>query len=343
MKSRNVFPGQNMAQLCVWLAMICLFLCVQRGAFCQSDSSKESDGKEMVARLRLALEKNDMDQVSKLGDDLQAIGNMALPAIREALPKCDETEAVHLVGVLTGIGGSEATQFLVQLVCQPSNQKVASQALHVIGNRPIDFALTADQLECLAGVISKADILKAAAVSRVLSRCERNDRKQVIRPILERFIKEIGTPTELAPMHGAYTSPRVYVLNLFLLAFSNLGGEAVRDLETALDKAATPDIRKWLVLALGMCGNSSKGEEIRRLVENDPDIYFRSVAVRAYARSIGEKAVPVLKVLLNDTAESEYDRLPDGTPVYPIRLAARDELARLGQPAIRRDSHGVSP
>ena len=330
MKFRYGIWGQSRAQVWVCHAILCLFLSVQRDAFCQAPSSpSESDAKQMVVRLQSALEKNDTVQANQIGRELQALGKTALPAIRESLPACNKAEARQLTSILGGIGGSEATQLLMHLACQSPDSTIAAQAIHAIGNRPIDFDLTTNQFERLVAEVRKGHVLNAAAAAQLLARSQRNDKSQIVRTILERFIEEITSPTKLGEMQGSYLSPRVYTLNLFLLAFADMKDKAATDLKDALQKATEQDTQKWLILALGMCGDQSVAEDIRHLVENDHDIYFRSVAVRSYARSAKEEAMPVLQALLADSSKSEYDRLPDGSPVYPIRIAARDELVRL--------------
>jgi len=144
-----------------------------------------------------------------------------------------------------------------------------------------------------------------------------------------RFKKEIGSPTELVSIHGSYLSPRVYVLNQFLLCFSDFGENATGQLRHELESAETDPVRKWIILSLGMCGDQSVAEEVRKVVNSDSDPYVRCVAIHAYARAAGKTAIPVLEAFLRDSTESEYDRLPDGTPVYLLRLAAEDELVRL--------------
>lgn len=310
---------------CLCLATLFLCLLLQSDALCQAQPlSDERDAKEMVAEFRAALHKGDVSQADAIGRRLQALGDAALAAIRQALPESSESETRQFIRILAGIGGSQATRILVELACDPFNATIAAQALHAIGNRPIDFALTDDQVQFLLAQIREGDVINAAAAAGLLSRCQNNDTGLITHVVLARYCKELVDPQELAPVTGSYVSPRVYVLNLFLVAFGNLDDKGI-----TVTKAAAENTRKWLTLALGMCGDPSVAPEIETLIKKDPDPYLRTVAVRAYARSAGQKAVPLLKTLLADKTESEYDRLPDGSPVYPIRLAAQDELTRL--------------
>ena len=71
--------------------------------------------------------------------------------------------------------------------------------------------------------------------------------------------------------------------------------------------------------------------DLRQLVQDDPDRYVRSVAVRAYAHSAGADAIPFLQSLLSNDMESEYYHFPNGQPMLLIRNAAKGELARIAR------------
>jgi len=320
--------------------MLSLTLFPKNDALCQTPPSpSESDAKQMVTKFRAALEKHDTLQANQIGRELQTLGKTVLPAIRDALPDCSEAEKRQFISVLTGIAGNETAQLLLQLACQSPDTNVVSAALNAIGNRPINFALTASQFEWLLGKLSKGHVFNAATAARLLARCQRNNTSRAVNPILERFVEEIENPTNLGKIHGSYLSPRVYTLNLFLLAFADMNEKAASEVKDAIKKATIPETQKWLTLALGMCGDQSVAQDIRFMIKNDPDVSFRCVAVHAYARSDGEKAVTFLKTLLTDSSQSEYDWLPDGSPVYPVRLAAQDELARLRSKSCRQQDN----
>jgi hypothetical protein len=284
----------------------------------------------MVTEFLAAIEQHDSARTQQLRGDLQALGVVALAAIQDAMPHSSKSQAQHLIRVLVGIGGKEVTQYLVQLAAQPMDSDVALPALAAIGESPISFPLTEEQTKALLVVVDKASgVISATNAAYVLSRCEQNDKAPFVQPILDRFIKEIADPTEVGAIEGSYVSPRVCVLSQFLRCFDKLADKGVLPLKSALKKATSDEMSRWLTLALGMCRERSVAETIKGWIKNNPDPYFRTVAVRAYARSAGQEAIPFLETLLDDKFESEYDRLPDGSPVYPIRLAARDELARL--------------
>lgn len=328
---------QNSRSFCILLAMLFLIFFSQRDALCQAPSSpSESGAKQMVARLRTALEKDDTILANQIGHEIQALGKAALPAIQDGLPTCSPAEAKHFARILGGIDGSESTQLLIQLACQFPDSSIFASAIHAVGNRTIDFDLTANQSERLLAEVRKGPAFTAAAAAQILTRSPRNEKIDIVRPILERFMAEIGQPTTSEKFHGSYLSPQAYRLNLFLRTFADMRDQAIPEIKDALKRATAHETKKWLALALGMCGDKSVAQDIRFLIENDPDTSFRAVAVRAYARSDGENAVPLLQALLTDNSQSEYDRMLDGSPVYPIRIAARSELARLNRKTPRQ-------
>ncbi len=314
----------------VILSNLLLFFSIPHTALCQAPASpSEFDAKQMMARLRSALEREDTILANQIGHELQALGKAALPAIQDGLPTCNPAEAKHFTRILGGIDGSESTQLLIQLACLFPDSSIVTPAINAVGNRPIDFNLTANQFERLLTEVRKGPAFTAGAAAQILTRSPRNEKIDIVRPILERFMAEIGQPTTSEKFHGSYLSPQAYRLNLFLRTFADMRDQAIPEIKDALQRATAHETKKWLALALGMCGDKSVAQDIRSLIENDPDTSFRVVAVRAYARSDGENAVPLLQTLLTDNSQSEYDRMPDGSPVYPIRIAARSELARL--------------
>jgi len=66
------------------------------------------------------------------------------------------------------------------------------------------------------------------------------------------------------------------------------------------------------------------------MIMEEPDRYVRWVAVRAYAHSAKQDAIPLLELLLSDTTESEYAD-PHWGKFLLIQSAARSALRRLRQ------------
>jgi HEAT repeat protein len=295
-----------------------------------SDSGfKDMNSERLVEELELAVGEGQLARAHEITNELASRGEEGLSAIRESLASSSQALKLQIVRVLVGIGGRRSTELLMQVTCHDPDRTVSREALHALENRPINFALSAGQIDSLLRKIKSGEILDATAAARVLSRCIRNETRELIKPIVLRFKKEIASPTELVSIHGSYLSPPVYILNQFLLSFSNFGEKATGQLRQELESVKTGPVREWIVLSLGMCGDQSVAEEVRKVVNSDSDPYVRCVAIHAYARAAGKTAIPVLEAFLRDSTESEYDRLPDGTPVYLLRLAAEDELVRL--------------
>lgn len=320
--------GIDFAQLL--LCALLVFVGSQNAGLCATDPLEQGAGTtKLLLDLRYSIESKDTSRTEEICRELSALGSKAVPAIRDAFRESDDNTQAYLVRAVSGIDGDAATKLLVEMMDQAISIQTRMRAFSTLENRPINFVLTQGQLGFLLNNVREGNIISSGGAARVLSRCEHNDKAGMIQPILQRFMDELASPSELSPIHGSYVSPHVYVLNQFLLAFLNLRADAVPLVKSAWETAQAPEMRKWLTLALGMAGEPSVVPEIRGLIEHDPDVSFRCVAVRAYARSAGEKSIPFLETLLFDNAQSEYDRLPDETPVYPVRIVARDELVEL--------------
>jgi HEAT repeat protein len=178
-------------------------------------------------------------------------------------------------------------------------------------------------------------VIGAGTAARVLAKCINLPADVRVGAVLPRFVQAVVSPVPVEPVRYVYVSPRVYALNQFLLAFSYIGEPAVAPLQAQRAGATDPELRKWLILALGMAGEAGVAGELEEVVRNDPDRYVRCTAVRAYARSAGVGAISLLRSLLTDETESEYGRDPLGNPYRLIAGVARDELSRLELGGVR--------
>lgn len=280
---------------------------------------------QLVAKLKSAV---NLDYESKepIMKALRGYGKDSIPAIKDGLKESENILfGLTLIQTLAGIKDDEAKKLLLEVGCQNVQSQVSRLALSGLMDTPINFPLSKEQFDFLIQQIKTAHLLKSGGASRILTKCKFNITEELCDTIIERFKQEVISPTNLGPMHGSYLSPWVCALNQFLMSFSHLGGTAVKPLTKQLQQD-NKEVVKWIYLALGMTGDKSVAEQIKQVVEKDPDRYIRAVAVRSYARSAGLDAIPLLETLTKDKTESEYDRLPDGTPVYPIQLVAQDEL-----------------
>jgi len=286
---------------------------------------------QTVARLAVTVSARLDKETESLIKNLQASGEAAIPAITAGLAQKAEPLSVALMRALGGIGGDASTSLLVQLLADGPASETARLAVALLENRPVRRPLSAAELGTLTNLIRTSNIVVAGGAARVLGKCLMVPAPDQLAPTLERFESEIGSPSDVASLMSGYLSPRVYTLNQFLLAVSYIGKEAVPMLEQRRQRAAeNSEVRKWLTLALGMAGDESVADDLADMALGDPDRYVRCVAVRGYARSAKQKAIPLLEVLASDKTESEYSGSSmDTRPVLLIGMAAMTELFRL--------------
>ena len=178
----------------VILAVLCCVVGMRHLCVCALASGEREVASQLVVGLRHALVNQDKARVSQVASELKALGTNAIPAIRSILPECDDTATTHLIRVLSGIGGDDATLLLVESVGQSSRPRSSSQALHAIGNRPINFLLSTNQVGHFEREILNGHLFNAATAARVLSKCGRNDKAEMTRPILDRFTHQRFRP-----------------------------------------------------------------------------------------------------------------------------------------------------
>ena len=262
---------------------------------------------------------------------LSAMGPAALPAIAAAIDEWTSSEKPALIHVLGGISGDESTRLLLGLASDAGDDSIRGMALAALENRPVRVSIGEPQLAMLTERVRTGNAIAAGLGARVLARCETVAAQKRTEVVLGRFMKELEQPTEIGKVHSTYLSPRAFVLNQYLLAFSYIGSEAVPILRRGRDGAhLRSQDGAWLDIARGMAGDQSVTEKLHDLASSHRDKYCRALSVRAYARAAGDEARPLLQALLLDETTSDYgdDRMG---PTYLIRLVAQDELARLGE------------
>ena len=260
---------------------------------------------------------------------LENLGEQAIPAIADALKRADDKQGVYLARVLSGIGGDESTSLLVEMVGRHGScPEAASRALGALENRPVRRPLSREELQVLTERVGQRNVVGAGRAARVLAKCMKVGSAERIRPIVDRFKRELLSPGEVSETGISYSSPRVVARQQFLLALSYIGDPAIPALVREQRAAGRVEIEKWWVLARGMAGDGSASSHLSDMVAGETDRYVRAVAVRAYSRSAKREAIPLLESLLDDPTESEYAGCTGGKAML-IQTAARDELARL--------------
>jgi len=269
---------------------------------------------------------------------IASCGEQAVPVIEEKLKRVsDEKVRQDLVFAIGELPGERASRILIDLFCSEEEPgSVRSVAMYQLLRRPEETMggpLPREVVCVLLEELERDDIFQVGAVARCLGKCTSIPAAVRAEAILRRFLRELSEPTDLAQaVFGAYTSPRAYVLNKFLLAFHYIGEPAIPALRKAYDEAtavADGERVKWLALSLGMARDVSISDAVEDILRNDQDRYVRCEAVRAYALSAGEAAIPLLRELAVDRTPSEYES-HGGRPCYLIAFTARDELSRLG-------------
>jgi len=295
--------------------------------------------RELVTQLRIAAAMGVYKEASGISKALTGHGEDALPAIGEGINSGDRMVTIYLLGSLGGIGGDESTSLLVSCLNE-EDLDLSAKAASRLDNRPIRRPLTGGELAALVALVRDKSGTMAGRAARVLGNCREVPAEQRAAPILVRFIVEIPRvqPGDEAPLERySYVSPRVFRLNKFLLAFSYIGTGAISVVSDARqERAADPEMHKWLTLALGMAGDAEVAGELEQIVRGETDTSTRIEAIRAYARSAGEAAIPLLVSLLDDatvTGPTDCARTgnPDLDKQYPIRMVAADELTDLGR------------
>ena len=272
----------------------------------------------------------------EIQDRLISLGEAARPQIEARLEDRSNPQLRQgLTFILGEIPGEGADRTLFHLLCFDKSPGVGGAAMMQLVHRidrygPFTFSIPDEELEVLIEVVRKADMGRAGEVIRILGMCAQNDTDKRFDPILERFIRDVKYDGEFPDTMGAYCSPRVYMLNAYLLAFRGMGKTAWEPLRKAIQKAREEkyaEVEKWLCLSAGYAADPSVAEALKEVVLHDSDRYVRCVAIRAYAFSAKQAALPVLRTLVDDKTPSEYDT--EGPYPYLIIGYTAEEQIRL--------------
>jgi len=272
------------------------------------------------------------NRVLALREQLGRCGAGSVPAITARIDGEKDAQTRQVLVVALGmIPGEEVDRFLFRLCCNdPSVGLTAGDQLVMRAERfgPFAFRVPDDQMEALLAMVRDRPVMGVGDPMRILACCHGNDLEPVARAVLKRFLAAVKAPDDQPPVGGSYTSPRVYLLNKFLLAFSRMPERTLpvlREAQMAAERAGDQEEAKWVAMARGLCGDRAVADVLREVVLHDPDRYVRCQAIRAYGQAAGVDAVAVLRPLLEDTTETEYHA--DFPPArFIIRNAARDTL-----------------
>ena len=203
-------------------------------------------------------------------------------------------------------------------------------AFSILQNCTIRKTLTPEEYQSLVRRVQLNHPVSAGDASRVLARCVSLPVADRIEVIKERFKKELISPSPIGSIRDTYLSPRVYVLNPFLLAFSYIGKPGIPYLMQEKNKTVeNEEIKKWWILALGFAEDDSVAEDLKRIIQNDTDKSMQCIAIRAYARSARQAAIPLLEKLQEGYTPGKEPPSLQGHMKYLVEITAKEELFEL--------------
>lgn len=283
-----------------------------------------------LVQMREALEKGDWARSEFHFKNLIGNGPEIIPMLRAELGKNEGSREyrAHLVNTLARIKGEkQSTEALLDVTLTHPDAEVRTQAGMWIDNRVIETFLTKDQISRLVSRIDSENGEIAAQWAYALARAKHVDDGDIVQPLIRRFKLAIQTVKEKPGRYypGSYTTDEVVYLNRFLRAFPFIESNvAVPVLRKEIAQAPESRLKLWLTIAAGMSGDETLAIDLLKVVESElEDSSVRAVALRAYARSLKQGAIPVLE-------RFRHDRTPGPNPRYPpIATIAHDELATL--------------
>lgn len=285
-----------------------------------------------------------LKQILELRDRLGECGPEAAPVIKarfESEPDARTREMfLHALGK---IPGEEVDRFLLRLYCFDETAGEVARSWLVWRTArfgPFTFQVPEEQVEAMLAMVRDLPVMRAGDTVGILARCHKNALEPIFPVVLERFAREVKTPGNPS-FSGSYLSPHTYVMNWLLRVIKHMPEGVVpllREARAAAEREGDQELAKWLIMALGYCGDGGVEDALREIVLHEPDRYVRSLAIRAYGRAAGVKAVPVLRPLLEDTTKTEYHG-----DFHIIRGVTRDTLVNIlrdafGEEAVSNDN-----
>ena len=303
-----------------------VILIVRESAF--ADLNKLAAAKKAIIDLKTATLVHDEAGLSASYQAIAELGTNAIPEIREALQAAEPRVRASLIQSLIGIGDKAATDILLETAFKDTVPQVAQLAANCIDNRQIPRALTEAEVKAALDHLKGESTPTGVIWARLLAGAPHLDPatvQKITETICDRFVSEITTPLKVRLYESGYISGDVHWLNQFLIAFASLdSGGSIPVLKERRADVTDPNVRKWLMIALGMSRDPNVGDELRALVENDnEDVSLRAIALRAYAQSTHIKAIPLLEKFLNDKTPGPKPNSP------PLAIVSQGELFKL--------------
>lgn len=356
MNAGSVMPRRAPALLALLLILASFsdYPCWQIAVADQLPGAEGQQRQEAIANLIQSIQQAVRDENFKKAESLKAqlvrYGTNVVAAIRDAIDDPDSTGKMTLVGALFHIRGDAASDALLTLAVNDVDADVASVAAGMLDKRSIPRALSSEELARGVARMQDAKTRQGAWWASLLARvrdAQPSDAEIRTGAILDRFEAESAlSPTNFV-VGGDYLSADAMRLNAYLLTFPHLPSDtSVPMVKGRYDQAANPRVKKWLLLARGMCGEETAGRDLRQFaLDTEQDVSERALALRAYMMAVGTNAVPLLERFLDDYEVGHIPGLPPDEPgtinvAYPLRVIARGELHWLKNPEQRMKYRG---
>jgi hypothetical protein len=274
---------------------------------------------------KTTIDREYLNQCDGLIDELCGLGDKAIPAIKSAVVGSRVALQSALLCSLSKIKTPLGNDTVLEFALQDSDKRLSEAATGDLIFREIHRPLMQHEFSRLDAKLEAGFEPEAVSVAEFLTRCGHNDARQRVKAIIARFIALVRQPPRIRRL-GGYLSSEASWCNQYILCLQKLDQTVVRELlKSELAQAKDNRVTTWLMIAGGMLGEESLAEDLCRIVESETDVSVRAMALRGYARTAKQKAVPFLRHFVND-------RIPGGADchgVYPLQIVARDELAEL--------------
>jgi len=266
-------------------------------------------------------------QCDRLIDELSKLGDKAIPAIKSVVVGAKLYVQDALMNSLGEINTPLATDTLLEFALRRDDKLVSEVAISRLSLRTIHRPLSQNEFSQLETKLKTDPEPQALSNAKFLARCRQNDITRRAKAIIARFIWQLNHPPKFR-VFDSYVSSEAWWCNAYILCLLEMDQARVRKLlKDELEKAKSKRVATWLTIASGMLGEESLAEELCRIVESEPDISVRAMALSGYAMAVKGKAIPFLRRFINYRIPGAADSKSNYS--NPLQIAARDELARL--------------
>ncbi len=295
--------------------------------------SEQVDDTKPPEKIRYEIEA--LEKSRGLEKELASIGAGALVAIRHTIEDKGSELAVKqaLARCLSMMPDSGAERLLLEL--KNGDSALRSAALGALRKRVasgigLESIPPGSQVIELTNVVKNGRTEESVEAAKELILFHNLPDSERIGPVVGRFRALIlePEPSEEIALSGG-VNVKEWGLAMYLRIFDEVGEPAQRLLrEHLVSNEDHSALTTWIVLALGISGDSSVADDIRELVDDStasPSI--RALGVRCFTRSAGQAALADLDRWVDDSATVSSKDLHH----QKIRVVAREALLQRAQ------------